>query len=750
MTVSGYVEKILFKNEDSGYMVIVLSDENKEWTCTGRFSFLEEGEYIEVSGEEVMHPLYGKQIAVTLYEVKKSTDVNSIEKYIGSGAIKGIGASLAKRIVEKFGEDTFRIIEEEPERLAEVKGISMRMAMSISEQVMEKKDIREAMIFLQSYGITGVLAAKVYNEYGDDIYNIIGTNPYKIADDIAGVGFKKADEIAQRIGINKDSDFRIKSGILYSLNQAANLGHTYLPKDKLVEYAIELLDLKEELLTGREDFKNEVLDNYINDLALESRIVIKEIDGVICIYLSVYYYVELDTARMLHSLNTRVDFLNDHVLETVRKIEDKEEINLDEQQRLAVMEAVNNGLLIVTGGPGTGKTTTMNVLIKLFEAAALSISLAAPTGRAAKRMSEATSYEALTIHRLLELSGEPSKEGETVKFERNEHRPLESDVIIIDEMSMVDLFLMHSLLKAIMPGTRLILVGDADQLPSVGPGSVLNDIIKSQCFNVVKLSKIFRQEGESGIVVNAHKINNGKQVILDNKSKDFLYIKGSNTASIINSTVALVKDKLPNYVNASAFDIQVLTPMRKSELGVEGLNKSLQMALNPKSEEKAEIEREGTIFREGDKVMQIRNNYNLEWEVKTSKGIFLDSGKGVFNGDVGIIRKINVPMKLLEVEFDECRCVVYSFAQLDELELAYAMTIHKSQGSEYPGVVIPLFLAPRMLLNRNVLYTAITRAKACVCIVGSAGTFMEMINNENQYKRYSGLKYQIKTYYKDE
>ncbi|MGN0383533.1 MAG: ATP-dependent RecD-like DNA helicase [Eubacterium sp.] len=750
MTISGYVEKILFKNEDTGYMVIVIADGDKEKTCTGRFAYLEEGEYIEVSGEEIMHPIYGKQISMTSYEIKHSTDAISIQKYIGSGAIKGVGEALAKRIVDKFGEDTFHIIEQEPERLSEVKGISERKAREISAQVMEKRDVREAMIFLQNYGISAGLAVKVYNEYGEDIYNIIKTNPYRIADDIAGVGFRRADDIAKRVGIADNSDFRIKSGIIYTLNQAANAGHTYLPKELLIKQVSHLLEIEDIVFDKEGQFNIEALDNLINDLALESKIVIKEIDGILCIYSSLYYYTELDTARMLHDLNVRTAFGDERLLDIIKDIEEKEDMQLDELQRLAVMEAVNNGLLVITGGPGTGKTTTINVLIRLFEAASMSISLAAPTGRAAKRMTEATGYEAQTIHRLLELSGAPSENRAIANFERNERRPLESDIIIIDEMSMVDLFLMHSLLKAIMPGTRLILVGDVDQLPSVGPGSVLRDIIKSNCFNVVMLVRIFRQAGESDIVVNAHKINKGEQVLLDNNSKDFLYIKGSSIESTLNSTVALVKDKLPGYVNASSMDIQVLTPMRKGEMGVEGLNQRLQASLNPKSDTKYEINRDGCVFREGDKVMQIKNNYQLEWERRTKKGLAVDYGMGIFNGDTGVITRINLTTKMMEVEFDEHRYVVYSFNQLDELELAYAVTIHKSQGSEYPAVVIPLLGGPKMLMNRNLLYTGITRAKTCVCIVGSAATFREMIENEKQYRRYSGLKNQIETYYKED
>lgn len=744
MILEGYVEKIRYTNESNGYTVLDLACDNKTMTCTGYFQVIGEGEYIEIDGDEISHPIYGKQIVVNTYEVKQPSDVLSITKYLGSGAIKGLKLILAERIVKEFGEDTFRIIEEEPERLADVRGISPKKAMMISEQIVAKKDMRAAMMFLQQYGISVGLTVKVYNFYGQDIYNIIKTNPYQIADDIPGVGFKTVDDIARKTGIEVHSSFRIKSGMIYTLSQASGYGHTYLPKENLVKETIKLLELEDMWQDMDIAYNFDLLDSYFADLVMDGKIIVKELDGIQAVYLSSYYYTELNVAKLLHELNHTL-ITNDEITSLkLEAIQRNSDICLDEMQKKAVLEAEANGLLVITGGPGTGKTTTINAMIRLFMSEGLSISLAAPTGRAAKRMSEATGHEAQTIHRLLELKGVADEsDSEAARFDRNELNPLQADVIIVDEMSMVDVFLMNSLLKAITIGTRLILVGDANQLPSVGPGNVLKDIIASDRFHVVRLDKIFRQAGESDIVINAHKIHKGEHVVLDNKSKDFLYINRATAMEIVNATIGLVKSKLPGYVGADEYDIQVLTPMRKGTLGVEGMNEALQMYLNPPSDAKTEKKHGSVIFRTGDKVMQIKNNYQLEWEQRLQNGICIETGTGVFNGDIGIIRRINNASELLEVEFEDDKFVIYSFKQLDELELAYSITIHKSQGSEYPAVVIPLLTGSSFLMNRNLLYTAVTRAKKCVCIVGSEDTFQHMINNENQQKRYSGLKYQI-------
>lgn len=723
--LAGYVEHIIYRNADNGYTVLNLVSGEEEITCVGIFSAIAEGENIEASGDYTDHPTYGKQFKVESFEEKAPEDEEAIERYLGSGAIRGIGLALAARIVRRFKADTFRIIEEEPERLAEVKGISERKAMEIADQVNEKRDLRQAMIFLQQYGITMNLAVKVYQQYGQEVYGIIRENPYRLADDIEGVGFRTADEIAVRVGIRMDSDFRIRSGILYVLLQASTEGHTYLPEEELTRRTGQLLEVGEEQI-----------EKQYMDLAIERKIIMKQGENQTQIYAASFYYMEANTATMLKQLNVSYEVPDLEIEERVRRIEKQTGMELDEHQMTAVKEAVRNGLLIITGGPGTGKTTTINTIIKYFEMEGLDIFLAAPTGRAAKRMSETTGFEARTIHRMLELNG--GVDG-AAGFERNEQNPLETDVVIIDEMSMVDISLMQALLKAVAVGTRLILVGDVNQLPSVGPGSVLRDIIRSHECNVVMLTKIFRQASTSDIIVNAHKINQGEEVTLDNKSMDFFFLKRYDADVIISVVLQLIKQKLPKFVDATPYDIQVLTPMRKGLLGVERLNGILQRYLNPPSPQKREKEHGDILFREGDKIMQTRNNYQLEWEIRTKYGLSVDKGTGVFNGDMGIVREINDFAETMTVEFDEGRMVEYPYKLLDELELAYAITIHKSQGSEYPAVVIPLLSGPSMLMNRNLLYTAVTRARKCVTLVGNEVTFEQMVQNTSQQKRYSGL-----------
>lgn len=724
-SLAGYVEHIIYRNADNGYTVLNLVSGEDEITCVGIFSAIAEGENIEAQGEYTEHPTYGQQFKVTSFEEKAPEDEEAIERYLGSGAIKGIGLAMAARIVRRFKGDTFRIIEEEPERLAEIKGISNRKAMEIASQVNEKRDLRQAMIFLQQYGITMNLAVKVYQAYGQDVYGIIRENPYRLADDIDGVGFRTADEIAVRVGIRMDSDFRVRSGILYTLLQASGEGHTYLPETELTPRASKLLNVTAE----------QVEKQYM-DLAIERKIILKQMEDQTQIYAASFYYMEANTATMLKRLNVSYDVSDAEIEQRIRGIEKKSGMTLDEHQVTAVKEAVRNGLLVITGGPGTGKTTTINTIIRYFELEGLEIFLAAPTGRAAKRMSETTGFEARTVHRMLELNGGAEGSG---GFERDESNPLEADVIIVDEMSMVDISLMYSLLKAISVGTRLILVGDVNQLPSVGPGSVLRDIIQSHACNVVMLTKIFRQASTSDIIVNAHKINHGEEVILDNKSMDFFFLKRYDADVIINVVLQLIKQKLPKFVDATPYDIQVLTPMRKGLLGVERLNGILQRYMNPPANDKVEKEYGSTVFREGDKVMQTKNNYQLAWEIRTKFGLTVDKGLGIFNGDMGIIRQINDFAEQMIIEFDEGRMVEYPYKLLDELELAYAITIHKSQGSEYPAVVIPLLGGPMMLMNRNLLYTAVTRARKCVTLVGNEVTFQQMIQNTSQQKRYSGL-----------
>jgi len=729
-TLSGYVEHIVFQNSENGYTVLNFVCGEEEITCVGIFHGVSEGESLELKGDYSTHPTYGKQFKMESFQIKPPEDVLSIERYLGSGAIKGIGAALAARIVRKFQEDTFQIIENEPERLAEVKGISERKAMEIAEQVEGKREQRQAMIFLQQYGISQTLAIKIYQTYKQDLYSILKENPYRLADDIQGVGFRIADEIAARVGIHMDSDFRIRSGILYTLVRASVEGHTCLPEKLLSSRASELLGLSPEYM-----------EKHYMDLAIDRKLVIKELDGIRYMYAANYYYMEMNTAVMLKELDISYEVPEKELRSRIHSIEKGTGLELDELQREAVREAACNGLLVITGGPGTGKTTAINAIIRYFEMEGMDIFLAAPTGRAAKRMSETTGFEARTIHRMLELNG--GVEG-TAGFERNEQNPLETDVIIVDEVSMVDTSLIHALLKAVAAGTRLILVGDASQLPSVGAGSILRDIIDSDQFHVVRLTRIFRQAAQSDIIVNAHKINRGQEVILDNKSMDFFFLKRFDANVIISVVIQLIQQKLPKYVDAKPFDIQVLTPMRKGLLGVERLNHILQQYLNPPDKDKVEKEHGDMVFREGDKVMQIKNNYQLEWEIRSRHGLAIDKGMGVFNGDMGLIRSISSYQEIVTVEFEEGRMVDYSFKQLDELELAYAITIHKSQGSEYPAVVIPLLTGPKMLMNRNLLYTAVTRAKKCVTLVGNDITFQNMIQNVSEQKRYTGLKNQLR------
>ena len=725
--ITGYIDHIIFRNEDNGYTVFQLNNEEGELTCVGKFSYIGEGEFLELEGEYTMHPSYGMQLQVTNHRIKEPEDRESIERYLGSGAVKGIGPVLAGKIVAKFGEDTFRIMEEEPERLAEIKGISERKAREICVQVEEKKDLRQAMIYLQKYGISIHLAVKIYQKYGLGTYSVLEKNPYKLADDIEGVGFRTADEIASRIGIHTDSDFRIQSGIFYTLLQSVQEGHVYLEENVLSERAAQLLEV---------ELKD--IEKYLMDLAMAKKVVLKQDGEKVRVYPAQYYYMEMNTARMLKELNINYDEPDDLIRRRIDKLEEETESTLDEQQKRAVAEAVKHGIFILTGGPGTGKTTTINAMIRYFLSEGMDIRLAAPTGRAAKRMTETTGYEAQTIHRLLEVSGSP-EESSKGGFGRNQDNPLETDVVIIDEMSMVDLALMHALLSSVVPGTRVIFVGDRNQLPSVGPGKVLQDLIESHAFPVMMLTRIFRQAQESDIVVNAHRTNAGEEVRLDNKSRDFFFLKRQDADVIISVILTLIQKKLPRYVKAKMTDIQVLAPMKKGLLGVERLNRILQQYLNPPSVKKQEKEYGERLFRVGDKVMQTKNNYQLEWEIATKYGLVVDKGVGVFNGDIGIVTAIHTYDETVEVEFDEKRKVKYPFKMLDELELAYAITIHKSQGSEYPAVVIPLLAGPRQLYCRNLLYTAVTRAKKCVTLVGNETVFREMIQNVDEQKRNTSL-----------
>ncbi len=736
-TVKGYVDHFIYKNSENGYGVMVFITDGEELTCVGYFTDVDAGDTLEIKGEMITHPVYGEQLKVSEYQVSVPDDAESIERYLGSGAIKGIGETMARRIVKKFGADAFRIIEDEPERLAEIKGISERKARDIAAQLYDKREMREAMVFLAGYGISNTMSVRIFEHYGAEVYSIMKENPYRLADDIEGIGFRTADEIASRIGIKVDSDYRVKSGILYTLMESASEGNSYLPRDILLDKSSEMLGVPKENINIQ-----------IDNLMVEKKLILKDEN----VYASSYFYEEQAIATMLRELNLDMSYgaESDRALEDrIRSIEATRGIELDDLQRSAAVASAKNGVVIITGGPGTGKTTTINTIIQYYAEERLDIVLAAPTGRAAKRMTEATGYEAQTIHRLLGVGGgaaynnDNDKSRDRMRFEKGSDNPLEVDAIIIDEMSMVDMHLFNALLKAIIPGTHLILVGDSSQLPSVGPGQILHDIISSGVFPTIILQKIFRQAKQSDIVMNAHHIKAGEHFVIDNKSKDFFLLKRDNNEVIYKHMIELIKSKLPGYVNADSLDIQVLTPMKRGPLGAECLNQVLQKYLNPADKSKKEYAFGDRLLREGDKVMQIRNNYQAEWEIVGKYGIAVDKGMGIFNGDMGYIRSINETMRELTVEFDEKRCVTYPFSELDELELAYAITIHKSQGSEYPAVILPLLGGPRMLLNRNLLYTAVTRARSCVVILGSESTVETMIDNEEQLKRYTGLQDRI-------
>ena len=737
--IKGYVDHIRFRNEDNGYTVLSLDMDGDEETVVGQFPFLNEGEYISLEGDYVDHPIHGPQFQMKTYEVIAPDDIDSMERYLGSGAIKGVGPALAKRITKKFKMDTFRVIEEEPERLAEVKGISEKKARSIAVEFSEKQEMRQAMMFLSGYGINNNLAVKIYKEYGDHLYTIIQENPYKMTEDISGVGFKIADEIAKKVGIGSSSDYRIISGIFYTLMRALGEGHVFLPKRILCRNAAYILGVTPE-----------DIEEHLLEMMIDRKIVIEEDpETETRVYAAAQYHMEVNAARMLLNLNIHYDVSVSEVETMISRIEETEQITFAEKQKEAIHAVAQESIVILTGGPGTGKTTTINGMIQYFENEGLDIRLAAPTGRAAKRMTEATGYEAMTIHRLLEINGEAGRDNDkdpaksSMMFERNSENPLETDVIIIDEMSMVDLYLMNALLNAMIPGTRLVIVGDANQLPSIGAGNVLKDMIASKQFKVVELNQIFRQEEGSHIVRNAHLIHQGRPVELDNKSRDFFFLQRNNIQDVLGVLVYLVRDKLPGYVHAKPYDIQILTPMRKGELGVERLNQVMQQYLNPPSDDKKEKEVPFGLFREGDKVMQIKNNYQLEWEMRNSKGFTVDKGVGVFNGDMGIIIEINDYTEKITVLFDETREVQYAYAMLDELELAYAVTIHKSQGSEYPAVVMPILSGPRVLFHRNLLYTGVTRARNCLTIVGDRQMLFSMIQNVNEQRRYTTLAYRL-------
>lgn len=729
--ISGVIERIIFKNNENGYCVLELNTGDEECTVVvGYFYEVQEGSYIAVKGEAVYHSLYGEQFKADSYEYSKPQDIDGIRAYLASGAISGIKAGLATRIINEFGENSLIVMENNPEKLSRVKGISLKKAEDISKTLKQNSRQREAVIFMQTYGITSAMAVKIYEKYEDTIYDLIKNNPYELAERVQGIGFRTADAIAQKAGIDRNSQMRILSGILYALKSAVSNGHVFLPITLLQEEVCRLLTID-----------CETIEDYITELAIDKKIIVKKKNEQINVYISALYYMEQNIAFMLSSLNISFSSGLTTYVSSIEKIEKEEGLVPDEKQRLAITQAIGSGLLVITGGPGTGKTTVLKTIIRLFEEEGLEVLLTAPTGRAAKRMSEATGREASTIHRLLEVR--VSDGDGPVLFEKNKDNPIEADVVIVDEMSMVDVFLMNSLLSAIPVGCRLILTGDVNQLPSVGAGNVLRDIIESGRYHVVTLDKIFRQGELSNIVVNAHRINAGEIFSPATVGRDFIFLEREDMKELKLALLIMMKNKLPSVMNISSFDIQVLCPMKKGGVGVEEMNRLLQQYLNPPSNEKKEYRTASTLFREGDKVMQVKNNYQTEWEIRSESGFVHESGTGIFNGDMGVIECINSYSSVMTVRFDDDKIVDYPFKALDELEIAYAVTVHKSQGSEYEVIILPLFSGSKLLMTRNILYTAVTRAKTCVCVIGRAEAFMEMIRNIGDTRRYSSLKDRI-------
>ncbi|NLY60111.1 MAG: ATP-dependent RecD-like DNA helicase [Clostridiales bacterium] len=732
--VIGVIVEIIFRNEDNGFTVLDLVNEADGTlvTAIGTIPFAVEGERVRITGEWSVHPDYGEQIKIEHYESAVPTSLDSLERYLASGLIKGVGPSTAKNLVEHFGLDTLDIIQFYPDRLTEVPGIGPKKAETIAASFYEQKEVREVMLFLQSHGISTNFAVKIYKIYGDQTIPILKENPYRMAQDVVGIGFKTADKIARSMGVEFDSPYRVMAGTKYVLSQAANNGHTYLPREELINNATVLLGVDREMV-----------ENAIVSLAINQSITLKETEEHTAVYLQAFYVAESNISKALMELTmAEMSIPVDNLDKVLYDLQKQENIILAQNQKEAVIESLQNGVLVITGGPGTGKTTTINCIIKLFEQLGYEVMLAAPTGRAAKRLSETTGREAKTIHRLLEYGY--SGDGELDFFQKDEDNPLEGDVVIVDEMSMVDVLLMNNLLKAIVPGTRLIMVGDVDQLPSVGPGNVLRDIINSGLVKVIRLTEIFRQAQESMIVLNAHRINRGEFPMLNVPDKDFFLDRRQSPKEILETIVDLICRRIPGFGPFDPLmDIQVLSPMKKGLVGVNNLNAELQRVLNPPKPNKNEKASRDMVFREGDKVMQIKNNYNLTWK-RYSRGKVIEEGDGVFNGDVGFIESIDNDDREMKVVFDDDKVVVYDFTQLDELELAYAISIHKSQGSEFPVVVIPMAWGPPMLMTRNLLYTAVTRARKMVVLVGREKTIQAMVQNNHITNRYSGLERRLK------
>jgi exodeoxyribonuclease V alpha subunit len=729
--LQGNVEDIVFHNEENGYVVAKLRDKGELVTIVGCIPYISEGQNLKLTGQWIIHPQFGQQFKVTDCEELLPSSIVGIEKYLSSGIIFGIGPVTAKKIVEKFGEETLNILDNNIERLKEIEGIGDKKIEIIYESYFKQREVKNIMVFLQTYGVTPNQCMKIYKKFGSESIKVVKDNPYVLTEEVSGIGFKTADKIARSLGVEVNSPFRIQSGIKYIINEFCALGNTYMPADKLIKEGVEILVVSKE-----------EIENNLFECALEGKLKIEVIEGMDCVFTLPYYYCELGVTKRIVTLAlSQYDRLNIDVENEIKEFEKNHGMEFAASQKEAIRGIVENGIEVITGGPGTGKTTIIKCILDIFQNAGLRVMMGAPTGRAAKRMSEATGREAKTIHRLLEMGY--SEEDDSM-FSKDEETPLECDVLVIDEASMIDIVLMNSLLKAVGTGMRVIIVGDVDQLPSVGPGNVLRDIIESDSVKVVRLKDIFRQSKESMIIVNAHKINNGEMPLLNEKNNDFYFVKEEEQDKILATLLSLVSTRLPKFNKAwnNLNHIQVLSPMRKGILGVNNLNLKLQEILNPPSKSKKEKSFRDMQFRVGDKVMQTKNNYSIKWSRISGNGD--NEGIGVFNGDVGFVEDIDDDNNTVTVIYDEERRVSYDNVYLEELDLAYAITIHKSQGSEFPVVVIPAFMGPQLLMNRNLLYTGITRAKQMVVLVGYPKALHFMINNNRGFERFSSLKWRIK------
>lgn len=726
--VKGFVEQIVYKSEETGYVVTKINSDNKTITAVGTVPFINEGQQLKLTGEWKMHKQFGKQFSIQKCEEIIPDTIEGIEKYLSSGVIRGIGPITAKKIISHFGKDSLDIMDNDIGRLKEIEGIGEKKFSIICESYLEQHDLKDIIMFFQGHGISHNQCLKIYKHFGSNAKEIVKSNPYILCREIKGIGFATADRLASLIGVDRDSEERIKSGVEFVISRFCAAGNTYMPKEKVIEETFQLLNVDKVLV-----------EQNIYNLSLENKLIVQKIGDIEGVFIPIYYYSELGITERIaklslenyQTINTDVDF-------EINNFERKHKIRFADSQREAIIGAFNNGIEIITGGPGTGKTTIIKAIIDIYENQGMKVLLAAPTGRAAKRMTESTGRDSKTIHRLLDITAGESEEEGVVEADQ----PLDGDVIIIDEASMIDVFLMYSLLKAIRMGTRLIIVGDVDQLPSVGAGNVLKDLINSELIKVVVLKEIFRQGAESLIITNAHRINNGEMPFLNQKDKDFYFIRNENLDSILNTVLDLANRRLPNFNKKwdKKRDIQVLSPMKKGVLGVINLNEKLQEILNPPSNSKNEKRQGNMVFRDGDKVMQTKNNYSIKWTL-LSNG---DSGEGIFNGDMGFIKSISDDEKSVTVIFDDDKKVIYDSETIEELELAYAITIHKSQGSEFKVVIIPSFMGSPFLMNRNLLYTGITRAKELVTVVGYPRALHYMVSNVNSAQRFSSLEIRIK------